>query len=707
MPGRLTPLALCLLCAGVTLILLASFLNMTSRAVMRSLVEDGVKMDSSSKFDDRLESADEDYDVHIWNVTNLEDVLEKGAKPNLDLLKFPMKDKETNFDLKFVDDRELFEYKSWWTYLPKDEEVAARMNESNIVQLNPVYLGAVAEFGGSETAMFVGLSYVAVQAVVAILEGLTEVLKPVYVDAYTAAFGEEPDVESTEYVQFATGTNLTSWDEVVAAQFGAGTLSSSFGFDSVLPIVGSDTVLVAPELFGAYGVSLSLQESIDFLGNFSQPNDFFTSTTEEQLEYPGVTVSNLATIIEYLYSYLTETMFLKGFTVGYYRVEGTEASDPRGETSLYLVDGLGKFNSGLFTRRSANEILFGYHDRIFDIIPESLSSRPLEYDGILGPIFESPEAQRDANSPLIYLETTGKKNFKKTRQYKKWRNTTFVQTRDQLPSATGFTGSCETWEMQGYESCDIFLEPIEFRDTPKSQVEPFNPKKNYEMWVPEVLRIVSITFDKITHVRGIRGRKYVVKDSAFLTGNCSFETPCNPENARYRMNGPSYVAPMYTSNGGAPSSLSQPLLGQMDEKWRSLFTGMGKYDQGKHETYVVIEPLTGFFIEGKKRLQYNWDLTREMLSTWTPLFNRSDTVYFPYLWFDNNDKISRGAARFFKNSFYVGSTVTLVFIILFAIFGVCCIAAAGYLMTSYRYEETKYNFGSDEDRLRVEKYDDA
>lgn len=668
--------------SGLLLIAIAGSVISIQRAVVRREVKATVRMDSRSKFESYVEQPDEDYDVYIWNITNLDDVLALGEKPRLEEIKFPMKEKEINFDLQFLDDHDQFEYKSWWTYVPKNDEVAAAMNESNIVQLNPVYLASVAELGGTEQAMFVALSHLALQGVVSILQGVVDQAKPLFEQAYATETGmENVDLDSADYVRYATGTNLTSWDEVVAAQFGQGLLTRRyFGLDSVLPIVGDDIVLVAPELFGAFGEVMSTDDAVAFLANFSQPNSFYNASVEDKLRYPGVTMSNLPVIMDYLYSYITETMFLKGFVVGYYRLEGTHVSDPRGESSLYLVDGLGKHNSGMFTKRSANEMLFGYHDRIFDLLPQNFSTQALVYGGILGPSFEGPEEQVAANSPLIYREWTGKKNYKKTRQYTMWRNTTFILDRDEYPTPTGSSFSCDTWEAQGYESCKIWLEPIEFTDVAKDQVEALNPRKNYRVWVPEVLRVIDITYERDTHVRGVRGRKYVVKESSLVTADCDAEpNSCNPENAVYRMQGPSYHAPMYTARAGAPNSVTRPALGQMDQRYRDLFEGLPDYDQAKHEAYITIEPITGFFIEGKLRLQNSWDLTSEQHSSWPALFVRSDVLYFPYLWFDKNDKISRSSARSFKKTVYVYRALALALAVIFACIGVCLLIAAAVL----------------------------
>ncbi|KAJ8604486.1 hypothetical protein CTAYLR_000978 [Chrysophaeum taylorii] len=633
-----------LVCAGAILIVV-------TEAVIRANVRESVKIDTRKKFKDALKEPDEDWDLYVWNLTNLDGVL-AGEKPRFEEIKYPMVDQERNFDLSFEEDHRDFEFKSWWTYRPKNDEVAAAMNVSNIVQVNPVYLGSVAEFG-SEKQLFIELSYFVVQ----------------FLDLIVSI-----------------GLPPSNYTDPVAAQFGFGGPTRAYGVESVLSF--SSFSLVAPEIHFWTGELANESVARQFLDNFSQPSSaaFATASTEERLEYPGVTMENMDAVYEFLYSYLPEKLFMYDYVVGYERLEGTAETDPLGLSSLRYS---GSLNSGLFTRRSPWEMLFGYHDVIFDLIPQSMVSRALEYAGLLGLQYDSPESQAAANPPLVYRDLTGKKNYKKVRQYTMWRNTTYVHTRDQFPRKDGTRMTCETWRVQGYESCAIWLEPLDFLSRVKVQVAPFREhsvKKYITLWAPEILRPIKFEYEKNVVVRGIASRKYVVHDDGLRTANCEEDPKCNPKNAVYRMQGPSYVATMATSQGGAPASVSRPVLGQMLEKYRSdLFDGLPDYDEAKHESFFVLEPLTGFFIKGKLRLQYNWDLNKSFLvaDVWQPIFDRSDTLYWPFLWFDENDKLARSTARKFKQYVYLPRTLALAFTIIFLVCGAAMIAYALYL---HRYK---------------------
>lgn len=135
---------------------------------------------------------------------------------------------------------------------------------------------------------------------------------------------------------------------------------------------------------------------------------------------------------------------------------------------------------------------------------------------------------------------------------------------------------------------------------------------------------------------------------------------------------------MATVQGGYPTSMTKPALGEMDEQYRSyLFDGLPDYDEATMGTYVIIEPLTGFFISGRKRLQYCTDLTYESLGVyWPQLFHRSPVLHFPVVWFDEGYNIDSKDARQFKSSVYVTRLQAKVWTILLVLIGVIVLGFA-------------------------------
>lgn len=753
---------------------------------IRQSVKDVIVISTKEEYDDQYTDIESDYVVHIWNATNLKRALDFGEKIHFEQLSYEMTYVEENFDFDWHHNRETLEYKSWWTYLPKDNS-AERMATDQIVQVNGVYMASVADFGNSEQALFFGLSYLAVQSVSDLLDvyiaNVQATLLPAYLSTapsfdlvalHWAGLGppvlgfecsttdgdldsavnawdplsptsvvnqttynivwkdlvfDEGDSsqkdsilscllqikDSNSYAEWILGGNSTTLlngtDLVKGAQFGSGAVTlGTLGSPTVAAQPGSFDAgyVVAMELFSSYDIELDAVAALNFLTVFSnaEENVRFATTlflsdlplleaveivvNDPTFASTGLTRGNWVTYATYLYTYLPETYFLKGLIIGYLRRDpSTLATDPRGLTSLDLLDdGTGQFNSGLFTRRSPNEILFGYHDRIFDLVPQELASIPFTFSGTLGVQYDSPEAQRDANVPLIYEVKTGKGRIHKAGEYVMWRNVSKgLTTRDSFPRKDGSTFKCSSWEQQGYESCNIWLDKFTMNDMPINQLGPFkegNIEQNIKFWSTEVMRAVPFEYDKDVTVRGIKGRKYKVKEEEIaFTANCTLEpTRCNPENEFYRVWGPSYILPMATTAGGTKLSVAYPAYGKVDEFYRQQTTGLPPYDSSRMGTFVVVEPLTGFFIHGHLRLQYCYDLDVRQLtsSIWENLFapnpNVLNVLYWPLLWFDDTDIIERKTARRFRRNVYLNRTLALSFTIILLVIAVGCFIAA-------------------------------
>jgi len=523
---------------------------------------------------------------------------------------------------------------------------------------------------------------------------------------------------SAEYVEWAvpSSSNVTSWDLAKGAQFGSGLLTrlTVGGASSVLSL-GLPGVIVAPELYGAFGVELTPAEGAAFLEVFSNEtlSIHFVSTalfgnpldllTDPTFLATGLTIGNALQFIEYLYTYLAESYFLAGIVVGKLRDPATAEIDPRGvvDGSLTLnPDGTGIYNSGLFTRRSAREVLFGYVDRITEVLPASLVGNSTTYTGVLGVQYADIAEQEALNPSLIYEVTTGKRSIQKIREYTRWRDITDISVRNSTPGKDGSRWTCDpsSWEAQGYESCDVWRtngSSFTMRATPVSQLGPFHEvgrrrKRSFKLWSTEVMRDVEMVFDHDVTVKGIRARRYRVADSAFHTANCTLEpTRCNPDNAFYRMDTtPSYIASMASTTGGGKSSVSYPAFGRMLETYRQQTEGLPAFVERTMDTYVDVEPLTGFFINGHLRLQYNSDLDDRQLTSalWSNVFDNNPNLFdghvlfFPLLWFDDYDIIDGDDAKAFKRAIYLPRLLAVVFTAISLALGVGCVVASAILV---------------------------
>ena len=155
--------------------------------------------------------------------------------------------------------------------------------------------------------------------------------------------------------------------------------------------------------------------------------------------------------------------------------------------------------------------------------------------------------------------------------------------------------------------------------------------------------------------------------------------PCDESNAAYRMAGPAYVAPMATTQGGAPAAVSFPALGKVEARFREdLFDGLPDYSKRSHGSYVAVEPITGVFIEGHKRVQYNWNLDAAIQSAalWANVFAREPAYAWPHLWIDDGDEITADQAKRFVRKVYAPVMVAWAFAIIAGCLGLLALMGA-------------------------------
>ena len=140
---------------GLLLMVMGGALIPVIEALLRDAVRNAVVIDSDDEWKDAYTGLSNAYDAYAWNCTNLGAVLASGAKPRFSEVSVEMTYVEENWDLEWVggcsdkdpDKCTKFKYKSWWNYYAQDDAADARM-DLEVVGVNPVYLSAIADFGG-------------------------------------------------------------------------------------------------------------------------------------------------------------------------------------------------------------------------------------------------------------------------------------------------------------------------------------------------------------------------------------------------------------------------------------------------------------------------------------------------------------------------------------------------------------------------------
>ncbi|KAH8098035.1 hypothetical protein JL720_957 [Aureococcus anophagefferens] len=622
--------------AGCGLVPLVTYLR--NEGVRSALV-----VDSYDAWADKHTGIDHPYDVKLWNVTNLLDVLEAGAKPGSTNGAFAVVGASlstldaslTTFDVGAVGNGT---YVALWNEATPYSLLTAAGYE--------VWLGALGGDADAYGAVAAAFGTGDAAAVLAWLGALIDESNPYYLGA------------------FANGT-------LTAALYGVG---------SVLSLRLADAVVVAPEL-GAYAaavgapVALDTAEANAFLrvyanatlslglatGLYAASLGDYSVFADPTYVATGLTAANADLYAAYLFSYLPESFFLKGAVVGYERDWATALADPAGllPGSLALrSDGTGRYNSGLFTRRTAREILFGYDDVIFSLVPPELSTRPLAYNGVMGKQYDDIDAQEAAGAPLTYGLKTGKDHLDDVGQYTLWRGITEVEDRSDIPNKDGSSYTCATWASQGYESCAVWLDAVTMAGLSTSQVGPFRHqnRKAIEIWSTEVFRPLTLVHDKEVTIHKVKAGKYVFEDDQFYSGDCAYD-PCDGANADYRMAGPAYVEARFRED---------------------LFDGLPDYSKRSHGSYVAVEPITGVFIEGHKRVQYNWNLDAAIQSAalWANVFAREPAYAWPHLWIDDGDEITADQAKRFVRKVYAPVMVAWAFAIIAGCLGLLALMGA-------------------------------
>jgi hypothetical protein len=97
---------------------------------------------------------------------------------------------------------------------------------------------------------------------------------------------------------------------------------------------------------------------------------------------------------------------------------------------------------------------------------------------------------------------------------------------------------------------------------------------------------------------------------------------------------------------GIPAYLSKPHFLGGDPILTSSVSGMNP-DEGDHDTYFDVEPITGITMKGRVRIQVNFMTSQTDL--WYP--NITEAM-MPILWFEDRSEITKELAEEFKDLVY-------------------------------------------------------
>ncbi|XP_076379021.1 sensory neuron membrane protein 2 [Megalopta genalis] len=147
------------------------------------------------------------------------------------------------------------------------------------------------------------------------------------------------------------------------------------------------------------------------------------------------------------------------------------------------------------------------------------------------------------------------------------------------------------------------------------------------MFSPDLCRSIEADYDRDVTIHGMIGWKYTVQERVWYLNNSQCYCPIKNDSAKCLQEG---LYDATECQQKAPLIVSEPHFLHGDPKLLAYAGGLKPVEE-LHSMYVVIEPYTGFPLEGVKKSQLNVELIKQPLDL---LANVSEGT-FPLVWFSS------------------------------------------------------------------------
>ncbi|XP_066446002.1 platelet glycoprotein 4 [Eleutherodactylus coqui] len=290
-------------------------------------------------------------------------------------------------------------------------------------------------------------------------------------------------------------------------------------------------------------------------------------------------------------------------------------------------------NASLFQSRSVKEILWGYEDAFLQLVPNII------YRGNMTGVFYPYNGTYDGP----YVVYNGKKDISKVNMI----------TRYQKQSTLSY------WKN---DYCDMI------NGTDASSFPPFVDKNApLYFFASEICRSIFADFQKEYTLKGITLYRFVLPKRAFASPHVNPDNQCFCTDTVVSYNcSLEGLLDLRGCQGGKPIFLTLPHFLFATSYILDTLEGLSPNIE-EHETYVDVEPITGFTMHFAKRLQVN------------VMFNRTEQVdimsnlqgefMFPIVWLNETAVIGEDSANLFKSSVTTPMTVLKAMQILFLCLG--------------------------------------
>ncbi|XP_069084779.1 platelet glycoprotein 4 isoform X1 [Pleurodeles waltl] len=288
------------------------------------------------------------------------------------------------------------------------------------------------------------------------------------------------------------------------------------------------------------------------------------------------------------------------------------------EIAISLVNGwIKKSNSSLFQTRTVKEILWGYQDPFLEAIPNLFIKD--KTTGVFYPFngtFEGP-----------YIVYNGKDTIEKTAIIKEYQGSSFLRY----------------WNNT---YCNMI------NGTDAASFPPFvDKKKALYFFSPDVCRSLYAEYESTRNLKGIPTYHFTLPSSAFASPLVNPDNECYCTEKEISMNcSAEGVLDISGCQDKKPIYLSLPHFLYVSDYISQTVDGL-QPNKEEHETFIDVEPTTGFTLQYSKRLQINLMFKpTDKIDLFSKL---KSPLLFPVLWLNETATIEDEKADFFK------STVTI------------------------------------------------
>ncbi|XP_075061374.1 platelet glycoprotein 4 [Mixophyes fleayi] len=310
-------------------------------------------------------------------------------------------------------------------------------------------------------------------------------------------------------------------------------------------------------------------------------------------------------------------------------------------------------NSSLFQRRSVKELLWGYVDPFLQAIPDIILAD--KTTGVFYPY------NGTADGPFIVFN--GKDDISKVNLINKYKG----------------ESTLSYWKD---EYCNMI------NGTDAASFPPFiDKKKPLYFFSSEICRSIYGIFEKEYMQKGIKLYRFIVPSKALASPVENPDNHCYCTEMELSRNCTAAgVLDLRSCQGGKPVFLSLPHFLHASQFLVDSVIGL-KPNEEEHQTFVDVEPVTGFTMHFAKRLQVN--IMFQPTDKIDVMSNLQSEFVFPVLWLNETAIIGEESAKTFKSGVTTPMKVLEVIQILFLCLGIVLFLACSITLCVRRSKERK------------------